>query len=64
MSTPGIVGDEIDKQAALAAIVVQEVSGLGAGTSARKLFPRAVVAMLGPYSAAEEHKTVSLDSIG
>ena len=53
MSAAGIVGDEIDKQAALAAAALQDVTGVGAGVSARKLFPRAVLALLGPYSAAK-----------
>jgi hypothetical protein len=53
MSASGIVGDEIDKQAALAAAALQDVAGLDAGASARKLFPRAVLALLGPYSAAK-----------
>jgi hypothetical protein len=52
MSTSGIIGEEIDKQAARASFALQEISGVGAGTSARQLFPRAVLDMLGPYSAA------------
>ena len=50
MSTSGIVGEEIDKQAALASFALQKISG--AGASARQLLPRAVLDTLGPYSAA------------
>ena len=42
MSTLGIVGEEIDKQAALASAALQGIAGVG---------PRAVLDMLGPYSA-------------
>jgi hypothetical protein len=52
MSTSGIVGEEIDKHAALASAALQNVSAVGAGTSAKLLLPRAVLDMLGPYSAA------------
>jgi hypothetical protein len=52
MSTSGIIGEEIDKQAALASFAFQKISGVGAGASARQLLPRAVLDMLGPYSAA------------
>jgi len=52
MSTSGIVGEEIDKQAALAGAALQNISGVGAGASARQLLPRAVLDVLGPYSAA------------
>jgi hypothetical protein len=52
MSTSGIIGEEIDKQAALASFALQKISGVGAGVSARQLLPRAVLDMLGPYSAA------------
>lgn len=52
MSTSGIVGEEIDKQSALASAALQYISGVGAGTSARQFLPRAVLDMLGPYSAA------------
>jgi hypothetical protein len=54
MSTSaGIVGEEIDKQAAMASDALQDFSGVGAGTNARQLLPRAVLAMIGPYSAAK-----------
>ena len=52
MSTSAIIGEEIDKQAALASVAFQNVSSISAGTNARQLLPRAVLAMLGPYSAA------------
>jgi hypothetical protein len=52
MSTSGIVGEEIDKQTARARAALQNVSGVGAGASARHLLPRAVLDMLWPYSAA------------
>lgn len=52
MSTSGIIGEEIDKQAALAGAALQNISGVGAGASARQLLPRAVLDVLGPYSAA------------
>jgi hypothetical protein len=48
MSTSGIIGEEIDKQAALVTAALRNISGVGAGTSA----PRAVLDMLGPYSTA------------
>ncbi|MGA2184761.1 MAG: hypothetical protein ABSH47_17205 [Bryobacteraceae bacterium] len=50
MSTSGIIGEEIEKQAALASAAIQNISGVG--SSARRLLPRAVLDMLGPYSAA------------
>jgi hypothetical protein len=54
MSTSaGILGDEIDKQTALASDALQDISGVSTGTSARQLLPRAVLAMIGPYSAAK-----------
>jgi len=52
MSTSGTVGEEIDKQAALASAALQNISGVGADASARQLVPRAVLDMLGPYSVA------------
>jgi len=52
MSTSGIIGEEIDKHAALAGAALQNISGVGAGASARQLLPRAVLDVLGPYSAA------------
>lgn len=52
MSTSGIIGEEIDKQAALASAAIQNISGVGTGASARQLLPRAVLDMLAPYSTA------------
>jgi hypothetical protein len=52
MSTSGIIGEEIDKHASLASAGLQEISRVGAGTNARQLLPRAVLDLLGPYSAA------------
>jgi hypothetical protein len=51
MSTSGIVGEEIVRQAALASSALQNISG--AAANARQLLPRAVLAMLVPYSAAK-----------
>jgi len=51
MSTSVIIG-EINKQAALASVAFQSISGISAGISARQSLPNAVLAMLGPYSAA------------
>jgi hypothetical protein len=56
MSTSGIVGEEIDRQAAQftqASEKLQDLSGIGAGTNAKQLLPRAVLAMIGPISAAK-----------
>jgi hypothetical protein len=53
MSTSGIVGEKIDKQAALVSSALQDIFGVGAGTSARQLLPGAVLNMLVPYSAAK-----------
>jgi hypothetical protein len=50
MSTFGIVGEVIDKQAALASAALRNISGVGTG--ARRLLPRAVLDMLAPYSVA------------
>ena len=47
MSTSGIIGAEIDKQAALASAAIESISGVGAGTAARQLLPGAVLDMLG-----------------
>jgi hypothetical protein len=52
MSTSGIIGAEIDKQAALASAALQGISDVGSRTSATRLLPRAVLDVLGPYSAA------------
>lgn len=67
MSPSGIIGEEIEKQAALASAVLQEFSGAGSGTSLRKLLPRAVLSMLGPYSLAlyiAEHVVESASPVG
>jgi hypothetical protein len=54
MSTSAeIVGEEIDKQAALAGDALQDIPGDGASANARQLLARAVLAMIGPYSAAK-----------
>jgi hypothetical protein len=52
MCASGIIGEEIEKQAALASAALQEISGVGSGTGLRQLLPRAVLSMLGPYSLA------------
>jgi hypothetical protein len=52
MSATGIIGQEIERQAALASAALQNIASVGAGTSARQLLPRAVLDMLGPYSVA------------
>ena len=52
MSNCGIIGEEIDRQAALASAALHNISGVGAGASTGELLPRAVFDMLGPYSAA------------
>src|ERR1022692_906173 len=52
MSTSGMIGEEIDKHAAQASAALKHIAGVGAGKSARQLLPRAVLDMLGPYSAA------------
>jgi hypothetical protein len=50
MSVTEIIGEEIDKQASLASIALKSISG--PGDSARQSLPRAILDMLGPYSAA------------
>src|SRR5271163_3879830 len=52
MSTSGIIGEEIDRQAALASAALKGISSIGAGTSARQLLPRTVLDMLRPYLVA------------
>jgi len=52
MSTSGIVGEEIDRQAALAGAALQNIFGVGARKDAGQLLPRVVLDMLRPYSAA------------
>jgi hypothetical protein len=51
MHMSGIIGEEIGKQTALASIALENISGVG--SNARHLIPRAVLAMLGPYSAVK-----------
>jgi len=51
MSTAGLVIEEIDKQAALASTAFQAISEIRAGKDARHALPRAVLALLTPYSA-------------
>jgi hypothetical protein len=54
MSTSaGIIGEEIDKQVGLASVALQNISGVGSGMNERQLLPSAVLAMIGPYSAAK-----------
>jgi hypothetical protein len=43
MSAFGNIGEEIDKQAALASAALQNIAAAGAGTGARQLLPRAVL---------------------
>jgi hypothetical protein len=50
MSTAAIVGEEIDKQTAIASAGLQNIAGIG--TEGRQLLPHAVLVVLGPYSAA------------
>ena len=52
MSTCAIVGEEVDKQAALASAAFQDIACVGADARARLLLPHAVLVVLGPYSAA------------
>src|ERR1700687_1231182 len=51
MSTSGIVGEEIDKQAALASAALKSISGVGASARQQRR-PRAVLDVLSPYSTA------------
>jgi hypothetical protein len=50
MSTSEIIGEEIDKQASLASAALRDIAG--AGVAGRQTLPRAVLDVLGPYSAA------------
>src|SRR5580698_2011350 len=52
MTVSGMVGEEIDKQAALASAALRNMSGAAAGPSPSQLIPRAILEMLGPFSAA------------
>jgi hypothetical protein len=52
MSSSQIIGEQIENQATLARKALQNISAISAGTAARQLLPRAVLAMLVPYSAA------------
>jgi hypothetical protein len=47
-----MIGEEIDKQAALASAALRNISGVDASPSARQSLPRAVLDMLGSYAAA------------
>jgi hypothetical protein len=51
MPTSAIIG-EVDKQAALASAALGDICGVGPGANARQMLPRAILDMLGPYSAA------------
>ena len=53
MSMSGIISDEIGKQAALASAALKNISSVGSGSNANDLVPGAILAMLGPYSAAK-----------
>jgi hypothetical protein len=50
MSNSGIIGEEIEKQAALATAALRNISGVEGGAGGRQLLPRAVLDMLAPYS--------------
>src|SRR6202042_1656535 len=50
--TFAVIGDEIEKQAALAGAARKNIESVEAGANAGQLLPRAVLDMLGPYSAA------------
>ena len=50
MSTSGIIAQKIDTDAELASAALQNITGAGDGS--RQQLPRAVLDMLGPYSAA------------
>ena len=52
MSTLGIVGDEMEQQAALASAARKNIDDAEAGERERQVLPRAVLDMLGPYAAA------------
>ncbi len=52
MSTAGIIGEEIDRQATLVSAALQDVADASADPSARHELPRAIFGMLAPYSAA------------
>jgi hypothetical protein len=52
MSSAGIIGEQIDGQAALANAALQDIAGVSVGGNARQSLPRAILAMLAPYSAA------------
>ena len=52
MSNFGIIGEQLEKQTALAGAALKDISSIGDGAKARQLLPRAVFDMLVPYSAA------------
>ena len=48
MSTSGIIGEEIDKHAALAGAALRSIARVGEDASGRQSLPRTVLEMLGP----------------
>jgi hypothetical protein len=52
MSTSGIIGQKIDTDAELASVALRSIAGADPDMSSGDLLPRAVLDMLGPYSAA------------
>lgn len=52
MSTSGVIGEKIDTDAELAGVALQNITAAGPEMSNGDLLPRAVLDMLGPYSAA------------
>ncbi len=52
MSTLGIIGEEMEQQAALASAARKNIDDAEAGERARQVLPRAVLDMLRPYAAA------------
>jgi hypothetical protein len=52
MSTSGIIGEKIDTDAERASVALQNITGAGPEMGTGDLLPRAVLDMLGPYSAA------------
>jgi hypothetical protein len=52
VSTSGIVGEQIENQAALAGTALQDIEKLATGPSTSQMFARAVLKMLAPYSVA------------
>lgn len=52
MSTRGIIGEQLDKQSALAGAALKAISAVGDDAKARQLAARAILDMLASYSAA------------